>query len=572
MKAAESLENSPRLATESRLGKYRLLATLGRGGMADIHLAMAEGLAGFSKLLVVKELRQESVEDDVGTQMFMDEARVAARLNHPNIVQTLEVGSEGSRCFLVMEYLEGQSLRRVVRRARARGAPLPLQTHLHIIVDVLSALEYAHSFTEFDGTPLSLVHRDVSPQNVIITYEGQVKLIDFGIAKTNLASGDTREGIVKGKVRYMPPEQATGRPVDARADVFAVGVMLWEALDGEGPWRGETDAKIFRSLFSGVVPRPSNANLEPYADLVAIVGRAVSADPQDRYPTASAMRDDIEASLGSSVAPPATSRGLRSLLSTLFEEDRRELRVLIDAQMGSPDRPFSLPMWTSETHVRTSSSGVRQFPAASNPVTAPKVHVSPIPPPLGGTTHRGKWRVALGAAAVALVVATGVVQSQRPAVHPSVPMALEPPSTAGSATLSPRETTAPSSHVEVRAWPPWARLSVDDVVVSNPYAADMARDGTTHRVHAEAPGYSAKTLPFVAGSEAELDLKLEREIGLGTKAQLTHASSPAGSPATTTAPSSVAETPPFASPHSVEDASPRRRTKREVDREDPYAQ
>jgi serine/threonine-protein kinase len=305
--------------------------------MADVYLAMLEGPSGFSKLLVVKELRDESHEDDIGVQMFLDEARVAARLNHPNIVQTLEVGSDEGRCFLAMEYLDGQSLRRVIHRASAANTPLPLQTHLRILVDVLSALDYAHSLREFDGTPLGIVHRDVSPQNVILTYEGHVKLIDFGIAKTVLASAETREGIVKGKVKYMPPEQATGQPVDARTDVFAVGVLLWEALAGRGPWHGESDVAIFRSLMSGVVPRLSHVRPGLHPDLVAIVDRAVSADPRERYPTAAAMRDELESRIVASHGPPATLRDLPTLLCTLFERERRELRIQIDAWIRRPE-------------------------------------------------------------------------------------------------------------------------------------------------------------------------------------------------------------------------------------------
>jgi eukaryotic-like serine/threonine-protein kinase len=210
----EASESNPSSQPQTQLGKYRLVAALGRGGMADVFLAMLEGPSGFNKLLVIKELRQGVLEDGTAVQMFMDEAHLAARLNHPNIVQTLEVGSDGSRCFLIMEYLDGQPLPRVIRRARERGAQIPLQTHVRILVEVLTALDYAHSFTDFDGRPLSIVHRDVSPQNIILTYEGGVKLIDFGIAKTALASGETREGIVKGKVKYMPPEQAMGHAVE----------------------------------------------------------------------------------------------------------------------------------------------------------------------------------------------------------------------------------------------------------------------------------------------------------------------------------------------------------------------
>src|ERR1700733_8772918 len=170
--------------SSDRLGRYRLLAILGRGGMGDVYLAVAEGIEGFNKLLVVKELRRQEDDDELHLAMFMDEARLAARLNHPHIVQTLEVDSDGPRRFMVMEYLEGQQLHKLVLRERKSQRSLPTDLYLAIIVHVLDALAYVHELADLDGSPLGIVHRDVTPQNVIVTYEGHVKLIDFGIAKT----------------------------------------------------------------------------------------------------------------------------------------------------------------------------------------------------------------------------------------------------------------------------------------------------------------------------------------------------------------------------------------------------
>jgi serine/threonine-protein kinase len=458
MKSLESLEGGPRFPPENRLGKYRLVATLGRGGMADVYLAMLEGPAGFSKLLVVKVLRQEVLEDDTGVQMFLDEARVAARLNHPNIVQTLEVGRDGTRCFLAMEYLEGQSLRRVIRRAGTRNVPIARRTHLRILVDVLGALEYAHSFTEFDGTQLALVHRDVSPQNVILTYEGHVKLIDFGIAKTSLASVETREGIIKGKVKYMPPEQATGQAVDARTDVFAVGVLLWEALVGHGPWHGETDLSIFRSLISGTVPRLSRTTPGLDPRLVAIVDRAVSADPRDRYPTASAMRDELETCVAASPAPPATLRDLPTHLRTLFEDDRRAFRTLVEARLRSPQ---SAPDPISLTRVRTLTGFEgTQTPSVSRLASLPRTDAAPVPPSRvnpPGARLRLKFGFALGVVAAMVVAATAIVRT-RSAILPAATRAANEPNAPASDALASTVAPPPSAPVDLHASPPPARI------------------------------------------------------------------------------------------------------------------
>jgi eukaryotic-like serine/threonine-protein kinase len=214
-------------APQDATGRYQLITKLGHGGMARVLLMVARGRSGVSKLLVVKELLAEIKEDPEFLAMFLDEARLAARLNHPNVVQTYEVSEDGPTPVIVMEYLEGQSLAAVLNRIGR--AQMPLQLHLHILLQALTGLHYAHELRDFDGTPLGVVHRDVSPQNIFVTYEGQVKLVDFGIAKASSSSGRTRTGVFKGKVAYASPEQTASSTVDRRSDVFAVGVMRWRS-------------------------------------------------------------------------------------------------------------------------------------------------------------------------------------------------------------------------------------------------------------------------------------------------------------------------------------------------------
>src|SRR6185437_1077783 len=191
------------------LGKYRLIAELGHGGMAEVYLAVVRGPAGFNKLVVIKQIRPQLAEDPEFLGMFLDEARLAARLSHPNVVQTNEVGQEGNRYFIAMEYLEGQPLNRILHRLQKSGG-LPLGLHIKILSDVLAGLHHAHELADYDGTALEVVHRDVTPHNVFVTYEGQVKVVDFGIAKAAGRAGETRHGVIKGKAPYMAPEQAAG--------------------------------------------------------------------------------------------------------------------------------------------------------------------------------------------------------------------------------------------------------------------------------------------------------------------------------------------------------------------------
>jgi tRNA A-37 threonylcarbamoyl transferase component Bud32 len=325
--------------TIDQLGKYHLIAFLARGGMADVYLGVVRGLVGFSKLLVLKELRHDATDDETYVGMFMDEARLAARLNHPNVVQTIEVGEEGTRRFIAMEYLDGQPLNRVLSRARKRGAPMDPGMHLRVVADVLTALAYAHSLTDFDGGELGIVHRDVSPQNVFVTYDGAVKLIDFGVAKTRLASQQTLSGVLKGKLRYMAPEQTTGHATDGRADLFAVGIMLWEAVAGESPWEGGEDITILRSLMAGSIPRLRIAHPDVDPEIADIVDRATSPDPRSRYQDALAMRADLEAYLDryARATHMPVSRGGRDLaafVSALYVDDRRQMKALVQAQLA----------------------------------------------------------------------------------------------------------------------------------------------------------------------------------------------------------------------------------------------
>lgn len=311
--------------------KYRLLARLGSGGMADVYLAAARGPSGFTKLEVLKVLRLDAEQDSSElVRMFQAEARLAARLNHPNIVQAHGVGSEGGQHFMAMEYLEGQPLSRVQRRAWASRAACPLELQLLVLCDVLDALEYAHNLTDYDGAPLRVVHRDVSPQNVIITYSGQTKLVDFGIAKT-FESGRTRPGVVKGKVPYMSPEQVLNRPVDARSDLFSVGVMLWSAIAGRNMHARGSAYEMQQRLLLGELPSLRAAAPNVPERLEAIVERALAHDPADRYPDAASFRRDLAEFLGG--RHELSTRDVGECVASLFARERAEMSGVIQGAM-----------------------------------------------------------------------------------------------------------------------------------------------------------------------------------------------------------------------------------------------
>ncbi len=263
---------------------------LGKGGMGVVHLAMSRGPQGFTKLLVLKIMRRELLGEPDLLQMFLEEARISARLAHPNIVHVFEVGEhEGCPC-IVMEYLEGQPLSSMLVRAPEKP-PLPL--HLQVLAKALAGLHAAHELRDYDGTSLKLVHRDVSPHNVFVLFDGQVKVLDFGIAKAVGSEIETRTGSPKGKIRYMSPEQLIRDPLDRRADVFSVGVLMWEALARRRMWGEMEEGEVTRALLNRKIPPLPEGNHIP-AELRAICARALAPDPADRYPTAEAFQRDIE--------------------------------------------------------------------------------------------------------------------------------------------------------------------------------------------------------------------------------------------------------------------------------------
>jgi serine/threonine-protein kinase len=452
----------------SQFGKYSLFARLGRGGMADVFLAVARGPMGFNKLTVIKRLLPSLAEEASFRDMFLDEARLAARLNHPNVVQTIEVGQQDGAYFIAMEYLDGQPLNLVVREASKQQKMLEPAFCVRLMCDALQGLHYAHELSDYDGTPLGVVHRDVSPHNIFITYDGQVKLVDFGIAKVINSSAQTEIGVLKGKVSYMAPEQARGEVLDRRADVFAAGIVLWELLAGKRLFSGESAAMLHRLLYLPI-PRLKEVHPEIDARLDEIVARALEKERDARYQTASDLRNDLEAWLSeqrSLVRPDELGRRLNEL----FRETRETMRAQIKQYMGSlgtsdssqvvnldelksrvPSSTSSLPVLRSD---EDSWSGAERTPSStSNPsIRSGSVKVVPVaaslpapaPEPRPEPARRSGFLLLAAGLAAALVA--GWFLRPAPAVSPSG--ASGHPAAPSGTTLPP---VAPASET---AWPP----------------------------------------------------------------------------------------------------------------------
>jgi serine/threonine protein kinase len=325
------------------LERYKLVARLGHGGMAEVFLAAWEVAPFVHRPVVIKRLHEHFTEDQNLVQMFLDEARLLCLLDHPHIVKTLEAGVIEGRCCIAMEYLEGQPLHRVLRRAYQRGK-LPVELAVSIAISMLDALEYAHDAKDANGEALEIVHRDVSPHNVFVANDGQVKVLDFGIAKAKTQEGRTATGIIKGKVGYIAPEQAAAEPVDRRADIWSSGVVLWEALAGARLFKAETDAGALNLTLKGAIPTAATRRPELPVELDVVLARALQRIPALRYRSAGAMKKDLEiwlASAGHGRDQAALAALMRELFASEIIEQRRLVSVLMARSDCTPPSPSS---------------------------------------------------------------------------------------------------------------------------------------------------------------------------------------------------------------------------------------
>ncbi len=349
------------------LERYKLVGRLGHGGMAEVFLAAWEVAPFVHRPVVIKRLHTHFREDQRLVQMFLDEARLLCLLEHPHVVKTLEAGVIDGRCCIAMEYLERQPLHRVLRRAFQRGK-LPIEAAVRIAVSVLAGLNYAHDATDANGQSLELVHRDISPQNVFVTNDGQVKVLDFGIAKAKTHEGRTATGVVKGKVGYIAPEQAAGELVDRRADIWSTGVVLWESLTGTRLFKGETDAATLSQSLKGEIPMAATHRMELPVQLDAVLMRALQRSPALRYASAGAMQQELEAWLKSSGRVP-NPKALGELMGELFESEIIEQRRLVSVLMARSDCTAPAPI-SNRVPSSTSALIVNSNPATSTELSS----------------------------------------------------------------------------------------------------------------------------------------------------------------------------------------------------------
>lgn len=502
--APESVVHS---AQSAMFGRYRALARLGRGGMADVFLAIAEGAAGVTKLAVVKRLRNDlaKIEDpDAGESgdrfraMFHDEAQLSARLSHPNIVHTYEVGEAAGALFIAMEYVEGQSLHALQTALRRAGSALPSGQSIRILCEVSSALHYAHELRNIAGEHLHIVHRDVSPQNIMLTYDGGVKLVDFGVAKAaNNTAMATEVGTIKGKIRYMAPEHLSEVGADRRADVYSVGVLLWEALSQKRMVRGPNDAAALLALVQQ--DAPSLLEVAPDTDpaLAAVVMRALARDPAARYQTALELRAALEPFVGSD----AGAEQLAATMASVFAQTRAKMSERIRKRLvnnGHFDDGTVIVDWESESHSGASGRRIGSHSASrsasgvvsSNKSSTDSVVAAAPPQPAASRPRRASvlwvglvaFLAAAGGASVIVLLMHNTLQSQSGASEPDALSTLGSlsPSVAPVAATASAVATVPSAE------PPEEALEIISGPV--PTAKGMAGKAGKYAAPARATG------------------------------------------------------------------------------------
>src|SRR5207253_4200452 len=320
-----------------QFGKYLLLDRIAVGGMAEVFAAKAFGAEGFQRILAIKKILPTLGEDPEFVSMFVDEARIAVQLSHANIVQVLELGKHDDTLYIAMEYVAGRDVRQLVQRYRRRGLPMPVPQACAIVARACEALDHAHRKSDAAGKPLGIVHRDVSPQNVLVSFAGDVKLIDFGIAKAETRLQRTQSGILKGKFSYMSPEQVKGDAVDGRSDVFACGILLWELVCGEKLFVGDSDYAVLEKVRLGAIPPPRSRNPRCPEALERVILNALAIEPARRYQTASELHGDLmRLPVASGVVFGARRRAtwLREEFRAEYENEQQRLRAWL--AVGAP--------------------------------------------------------------------------------------------------------------------------------------------------------------------------------------------------------------------------------------------
>jgi eukaryotic-like serine/threonine-protein kinase len=522
----------PQSRERGRVGRYRILGTLGQGGMGCLYLARSEGPGGFERLAALKMIHEHLSREPAFVEMFLEEARIAARIHHPNVVTVYEIGQHDARYFIAMDYIHGETLQLTLSRSWKQGGSFPLDIAAHIIASTAEGLHQAHELVDQSGKPLGVVHRDVSPGNVMIGYDGTVRVMDFGVAKAADSICRTQPGFAKGKAPYMSPEQIADAGIDRRADVFALGVVLWEATVGKRLFKASNDAATIARIMSSQVPLPSTMRAEYPPELERIVLKALMPRREDRYPTARALAQDLRGFL-ERVPGRLSAIEVEAFMQRTFP-DRHASRVSMLHQATALDPPTAMHLKHEEApsvSIVPSDVGRRSFLHHLNALIEEELEdsgleatavaeVRPEPlvtftddlekeaalaAPIGGLRFSPRRASALASALVVAGIALGVVMHHPDGVRPAAQLerAVIPPATAPSPAAPELErvvisfaVTPPSAEIEVDGRPHEGSLVVD-------------RSDRTYRVRVSAAGHEPIIVDVAGDRSQRIEIALQ---------------------------------------------------------------
>ncbi|HEX7672122.1 MAG TPA: serine/threonine-protein kinase [Polyangiaceae bacterium] len=444
-----------------RIDRYDLIAEIASGGMATVFLANLSGVGGFRRFVAIKRLHPHLAKEQEFVEMFLDEARLAAGIHHPHVVPILEVGASERGYYLVMEYIEGDTLARLLARAATSGHKLPATIGTRVIVDMLSGLHAAHELRDEHGNPTELVHRDVSPQNVLVGIDGNTRITDFGVARAASRLSATRAGQLKGKIAYMAPEQAVGDPsVDRRADIFSSGIVLWEVLAARRLFKAENEAATLSRVISEPIPDICAVNPAVDPAVGAVVMKALARVRDDRYATCQDFADELERTARAAGAI-ASSREVATYVGEVIGQEIAQQREAVRGWLARSEPSQAMPADMVEVGHPTVAPG-------GGPATVPGEQSGMIASPLGApvleTGGRSKAPLIIAGAAAAGFVIVGLLvmllrrEESRPApvvqqAQPAAVVAPSPPAAPAAAPASSAQPTAAPQSAQTGANP-----------------------------------------------------------------------------------------------------------------------
>ncbi len=530
-----------------RFGKYTLIRKLAVGGMAELFLALQRSVAGFEKLIVVKRILPHLAKDRAFVDLILQEAKISATLNHPNICHIYDVGEAEGQFYIAMEHIHGEDLRSIVRQMKkVHETTFPIEHALAIVIGCCAGLAHAHEKTTLAGEPMNIVHRDVSPQNILLTFNGDVKLVDFGIAKAGRSSmEDTGSGQLKGKVPYMSPEQAQGLPLDGRSDIFSLGIILFELTTGRRLFRGQNEMETLRMIVDGEYPKPRDLNPGIPEALERIILRSLAKDPAERYQSARQMQSDLEDFIRDAqlkVSPLSVGEWMQRLFAEKLAQQKqmlaegRELAEVIAAQAAAEEEAAAREATMSGVRARRSSRlawaaaaviGVLAVVAVvaalllreqpQGPPVGPGVIIVESTPPGAAISIDGARRPERTPATLReLPLAHYVVQVSAEGFVPSseaIDLTEAAPEHRVSLTLE-RPSAATQAMVNVTTTPPGAAIVIDgaDTAHVTPFRVEGLDPSVEHVVAVSLAGWvsETRTVTLRAGQVEDLTFALER--------------------------------------------------------------